>query len=123
MYNTCTKEVDNLDTTVEAGTILPAHNDQEFQAMSQLTTEVLLCALDTPTEVLHIIFNILQKMKKVVTTTEFTCKFGSHGEKDGQLNRQSGIAVFNDGRVIVCDTHNHRMQIFSPTGKFVCKFG
>ena len=43
---------------------------------------------------------------------KFLGKFGSKGNKVGQFNGPSSSAVFSDGRIVVTDFHNHRVQIF-----------
>ncbi|XP_072168840.1 E3 ubiquitin-protein ligase TRIM71-like [Diadema setosum] len=49
--------------------------------------------------------------------------FGGEGEGDGQLCRPWGIAVDADGRIIVADRSNNRIQIFNSDGSFSHKFG
>ena len=43
---------------------------------------------------------------------KFLGKFGSEGEKTGQFTKPSSLAVLSDGRIVVTDFHNHRVQIF-----------
>ena len=43
---------------------------------------------------------------------KFLGKFGSEGKKIGQFNGPSSLAVLSDGRIVVTDFHNHRVQIF-----------
>uniref|UniRef100_A0AC34FQL3 RING-type domain-containing protein n=1 Tax=Panagrolaimus sp. ES5 TaxID=591445 RepID=A0AC34FQL3_9BILA len=49
--------------------------------------------------------------------------FGIEGFHTGQLKLPRGIAVDEQGFVIVADSGNNRVQIFSPDGKFVHGFG
>jgi tripartite motif-containing protein 71 len=42
---------------------------------------------------------------------------------DGQFNLPAGIAFDQEGNLYVTDAFNHRVQKFSPTGKFLGKFG
>jgi DNA-binding beta-propeller fold protein YncE len=42
---------------------------------------------------------------------------------DGEFCEPWGIAVGPDGNVFVADTWNHRVQVFSPEGAFLGKFG
>ena len=43
---------------------------------------------------------------------KFLGKFGSEGDKIGQLCRPTSTAVLSDGMIIVTDYDNHRVQIF-----------
>src|SRR5690348_5818384 len=42
---------------------------------------------------------------------------------DGQMNLPTHIFIDHSGRVLVADTYNHRIQVFSRAGKFLMKFG
>ena len=46
-------------------------------------------------------------------------KFGTHGGGDGQLNFQSGITVDSQNNILVADSDNYRVSMFSPDGYFV----
>ncbi|KAL7647094.1 UNVERIFIED_CONTAM: hypothetical protein RMT77_002352 [Armadillidium vulgare] len=46
--------------------------------------------------------------------------FGSSGNGIGQFRDPSGIACEADGFILVGDSRNHRIQIFTPCGEFVC---
>ena len=48
-------------------------------------------------------------------------KFGSTGSGDGELLRPAGLAVEKSGNVIVVDSGNNRLQVFTPDGKFVAQ--
>lgn len=56
-------------------------------------------------------------------------KFGTSGASPGQLNpllgAQNGnsIALAADGNILVADTNNHRVQIFTASGDYVSQFG
>ncbi|MCH8222671.1 MAG: SMP-30/gluconolactonase/LRE family protein, partial [Chloroflexi bacterium] len=50
-------------------------------------------------------------------------KWGSPGGGDGQFNRPGGVAVDASGNVYVADFDNHRVQVFSPEGRFLRKWG
>lgn len=43
---------------------------------------------------------------------EFIAKFGTEGSKAGEFNTPSSVAVLSDGRIVVSDHNNHRIQIF-----------
>ncbi|XP_078359410.1 uncharacterized protein LOC144643898 [Oculina patagonica] len=49
----------------------------------------------------------------------FLYDIGSEGSGDGQLNEPAAIAIDKFNNLIICDTGNKRMQIFSLDGKFV----
>ena len=50
-------------------------------------------------------------------------QFGGAGEKQGELNCPSGIALYRNTSIYICDAGNHRIQIFSTAGKFLSEFG
>ncbi len=52
-------------------------------------------------------------------------KFGSQGDKDGELNEPCSVTIDQrSGRIVVADSENHRIQMFDEnTGEFVSKFG
>ena len=49
----------------------------------------------------------------------FLYDIGSYGCGEGQLNSPAGLAVDAYNRLIVCDSGNGRVQVFSLTGKFL----
>ena len=54
---------------------------------------------------------------------ELIKSFGSRGSKDGQFNDPYGVDVDEEGRIIVVDTFNHRIQVFDNDGSFLHSFG
>ena len=48
---------------------------------------------------------------------------GKTGSGDGELLRPAGLAVEKNGNLIVVDSGNNRLQVFTPEGKFVGKCG
>ena len=56
-------------------------------------------------------------------TKEFKFSFGGAGSENGRFNRPEGLAVDGRGRVLVADSCNHRVQIFSPRGEWLESFG
>jgi tripartite motif-containing protein 71 len=51
-------------------------------------------------------------------------RFGSHGSGPGQLNWPCGVRLLADGRgVVVVDTWNHRLCVFTLSGVFVAVVG
>ena len=57
------------------------------------------------------------------STGETLRSFGSQGLIQGQFNRIRGVAVDDDGNIYVADEHNHRIQKFTPDGKFITAVG
>ena len=49
--------------------------------------------------------------------------FGSEGGSSGQFQNPRGVAVDQEGRIIVVDQSNHRVQVMSHDGKMISKFG
>jgi tripartite motif-containing protein 71 len=48
---------------------------------------------------------------------------GKQGTNDGEFKFPWGIAISKaDGRIFVSDSGNHRIQVFSPDGRFLFKF-
>jgi DNA-binding beta-propeller fold protein YncE len=54
---------------------------------------------------------------------QLKAKFGGSGTADGKLNHPTNIYVAGDGIILVSDSLNFRIQIFTPEGRFVGKFG
>jgi hypothetical protein len=49
--------------------------------------------------------------------------FGRPGTGDGEFNRAEGLGIDGADRIYVADSCNHRVQIFSPEGKWLRSFG
>ena len=43
---------------------------------------------------------------------KFVAKFGTEGSGIGEFNRPVSAAVLSDGKIVVCDLGNSRVQIF-----------
>lgn len=49
----------------------------------------------------------------------FEFEWGTKGQGDGKFNLPHGIAIDAQGRVIVCDRENERLQVFDAKGGFL----
>ena len=49
-------------------------------------------------------------------------EFGDEGDEPGQFNKPRGLCVDGQGRIIVADTNNCRLQAFTPHGRFIDMF-
>lgn len=49
--------------------------------------------------------------------------FGLHGDRPGQLSGAKGISCFPDGRLVVSDTGNNRLQLLSCDGEPLLQIG
>jgi sugar lactone lactonase YvrE len=54
---------------------------------------------------------------------ELVREWGQHGAADGEFDQPGGLAFGLDGSLFVCDQVNHRVQRFTPEGKFLTKWG
>jgi len=52
----------------------------------------------------------------------FLFMFGSQGDQPDQLNDPFGLCVANQGRIIVADTNNRRLQSFTHQGHHISSF-
>jgi len=48
---------------------------------------------------------------------------GNLGEVRGKFKLPCGVAVDSEGKILVADCHNHRIQIFDPQGRFLKSIG
>lgn len=73
----------------------------------------------------HLIIPDLKDNRIVVTDLlgKFLFTFGKRGSADGEFNLPLSIAIESDGKILVCDSFNARIQRFSSQGAFVDKFG
>jgi tripartite motif-containing protein 71 len=54
---------------------------------------------------------------------DFLFSFGSPGTMQGQIKYPKGIAIDDQGFVVVADSGNNRIQVFHGDGRFYCMFG
>jgi len=52
----------------------------------------------------------------------FLFEFGSLGNQPGQLDHPRGVCIDNQGRIIVADSNNHRLQSFTHEGHHTSSF-
>ena len=49
--------------------------------------------------------------------------FGEKGNSEGQFLYPWDVACNSRNQILVSDSRNHRLQLFSPNGDFLAKFG
>ncbi len=64
-----------------------------------------------------------QSHRVIVVTSKSQFSFGSEGTKDGLFQYPYHLCIDALDRVYVCDTYNHRVQVFDSSGHFLFKFG
>ena len=52
----------------------------------------------------------------------FLLEFGSKGNRSGKLMHPQGLCIDNQGRIIVADTYNRRLQSFTHEGHHISSF-
>ena len=52
----------------------------------------------------------------------FLRTWGQRGSGPGEFDTPHSVAVLGDGRVLVSDRHNHRIQHFSPEGEYLTEW-
>jgi DNA-binding beta-propeller fold protein YncE len=58
-----------------------------------------------------------------LSTGKLQARVGKRGDRDGEFNYPSGVAVGPDGRVYVSDTLNYRVEVFDQDLRFMRTFG
>lgn len=59
------------------------------------------------------------RVMKFSPSGQFEFEWGTKGKGDGEFNLPHGIALDAQGRVIVCDRDNERLQVFDAKGGFL----
>lgn len=54
---------------------------------------------------------------------KYLFSIGKRGERDGEFNYPSDVAIDSKGNIVVADSMNARVQVFDHDGKFIRKFG
>jgi len=62
------------------------------------------------------------RVVKFTAEGKYDFEWGGKGAGPGQFNLPHGVAVDAQGRVIVCDRSNSRLQVFDPRGKFLAEW-
>ncbi len=62
------------------------------------------------------------RVVKFTAGGRYDFEWGGKGAGPGQFNLPHGVAVDAQGRVIVCDRSNSRLQVFDPRGKFLAEW-
>ncbi|GFN75055.1 B-box type Zinc finger protein ncl-1 [Plakobranchus ocellatus] len=60
---------------------------------------------------------------KQINEVALRCKFGQLGPGKGQFNSPHGFCLGVDEDIVVADTNNHRVQVFTKSGEFKYQFG
>ena len=58
-----------------------------------------------------------------VRTGNYVKSFGKKGTRDGEFQNPASVCVDEEGRVIVADFHNNRIQVLSQDGEPLFQFG
>jgi peptidylamidoglycolate lyase len=59
------------------------------------------------------------RVMKFSTDARFEFEWGTKGKGDSEFNLPHGIAIDSEGRIIVCDSENERLQLFDARGGFI----
>lgn len=62
------------------------------------------------------------RVVKFAADGSFAFEWGRKGDQPGQFNLPHGIAVDTQGRVVVCDRENERLQVFDAKGGFLSEW-
>jgi peptidylglycine monooxygenase len=57
------------------------------------------------------------------STGELKRTWGRPGTGPGEFTTPHAVRTHPDGRVLVCDRENHRLQVFTPEGEFLAAWG
>ena len=55
---------------------------------------------------------------KITLKGDLLLTFGKHGRAEGMLNVPMGICLDPEDRIVVANSHNHRIEVFTAEGKF-----
>ncbi|HTD67162.1 MAG TPA: 6-bladed beta-propeller [Candidatus Limnocylindria bacterium] len=81
-------------------------------------------AVDTKNNVIVSEYTIVDRVQKFSANGQrCLTTWGTPGLANGEFNRAEGVCVDTSDRIYVADSCNHRIQIFSPDGKFLRAYG
>ena len=60
----------------------------------------------------------LSTVSSTINISSLQYKFGKEGEGNGEFNYPTCLSVNKSGHLMVCDSYNHRIQVFELNGKF-----
>ncbi len=63
------------------------------------------------------------RIQRVSRTGEIVAAWGIHGRGAGYFTRPRGVAFHPDGRLMVADTFDSRIALFSPDGTYEAQYG
>ncbi|CAH1773135.1 unnamed protein product [Owenia fusiformis] len=64
-----------------------------------------------------------EQVKMEDSRIKLLCKFGKKGSGKGCMNMPSDVAINSEGDIIVVDSDNHKIQVYSNDGHFKIQFG
>jgi DNA-binding beta-propeller fold protein YncE len=81
-------------------------------------------AVDTKNHVIVSEYTVVDRVQKFSAQgRQSITAWGTPGLAPGEFNRAEGVCVDNSDRIYVADSCNHRIQVFSPEGKFLRAYG
>jgi len=71
-----------------------------------------------------IVFDSYNDRVQVLSSIDgsFLFEFGSEGDQPSEFKDSHGVCIDNQGRIIVADTNNHRLQSFTHEGHHISSF-
>lgn len=74
-------------------------------------------------DLLYLSYMIQHKVVVCRATGEVVREFGRKGTADGEFHQPGGLLLLPDGKLLVADQCNHRIQKFSRSGEFLAQWG
>ena len=65
----------------------------------------------------------MTSVNDIFISGEFLLMFGEKGSGNGQFMYPWDVACNSKNQILVSDTRNHRLQLFSPNGDYLAKYG